>query len=72
MINNTPLRFTTLHLAQRFLIDDETRMITISFLPKTEQFVQKYSDKSFSGLVQPKLQLYRLLTICPGFSWPSQ
>jgi hypothetical protein len=28
MIYNLPLRFTTLHLAQRFLIDAETFMIT--------------------------------------------
>ncbi len=38
MIYNTPERFTTLHLAQRFLIDDVTFMIAISFL--TEHMVQ--------------------------------
>jgi|OpeIllAssembly_1097287.scaffolds.fasta_scaffold358204_2 hypothetical protein len=31
MINNTPLRLTTLHLAQRFLIDDVTLIRAFSF-----------------------------------------
>jgi hypothetical protein len=41
MINSTPLRLTTLHLAQRFLIDDVTLIRAFSFfLP----FVQPWRD----------------------------
>ncbi len=38
MIYNTPLRFTTRHLAQRFLIDDETFMISPSNLTNLFRF----------------------------------
>ncbi len=50
MINNTPLRFTTLHLAQRFLIDEDTFIIAISLIP--EPLVQVF----YIQLVQKAIQ----------------
>jgi hypothetical protein len=40
MTYRTPLRLTILHLAQRFLIDEETFMMTISYIPGSRRYTQ--------------------------------
>ena len=52
MINNTPLRLTTLHFAQRFRMEGPTFMMTLLLTP----------------VVQPKVELYLFCSFPSSFS----
>jgi hypothetical protein len=63
MINNTPLRLTTLHFAQRFRMEGPTFMMTLLL----------------TSVVQPKAELYLFCSFPSSFrgvftdwSWDSQ
>jgi hypothetical protein len=48
MIYKVPLRFTTLHLAQRFLIDDDTFIVTYSFSLQFDRQPQASQNRDYT------------------------
>jgi hypothetical protein len=54
MIYSVPLRFTTLHFAQRFFIDEETFTVLISFQQRLQFLLLTGSRKGVYLPTQPK------------------
>ena len=79
MTYNTPLRLTILHLAHRFLMEEDTFMISYSFAPvfdghRYDHRHGDYIDPGVTGHIQPKSRLYLSSPFSSrsDFSWGTQ